>query len=63
MCCPVLKCVGPSRMSEVVASVLQYKTKIDQLKQESASMKTTYEVGVMAHTDIYTNICIYGMLT
>ncbi|XP_005109438.2 uncharacterized protein LOC101859276 [Aplysia californica] len=31
------------KMNEVVANVLQYKTKIDQLKQESASMKTTYE--------------------
>lgn len=33
------------RMEEMVANMLQYKVKIDQLKQENASMKTSYEVG------------------
>ncbi|KAI8776281.1 hypothetical protein BgiBS90_023437, partial [Biomphalaria glabrata] len=30
-------------MEEMVANMLQYKVKIDQLKQENASMKTSYE--------------------
>ncbi|GFS18751.1 Nck-associated protein 5 [Elysia marginata] len=30
-------------MEEMVANMLQYKAKIDQLKQENASMKTSYE--------------------
>ncbi|KAH9523976.1 hypothetical protein Btru_047720 [Bulinus truncatus] len=31
------------KMEEMVANMLQYKVKIDQLKQENASMKTSYE--------------------
>lgn len=31
-------------MEEVVQNMMQYKTKIDQLKQEKSSLAVTYEV-------------------
>lgn len=33
-----------SRMEEMVKSMMQYKTKIEQLKQEKSSLSITYEV-------------------
>lgn len=50
-----------SRMEEMVKSMMQYKTKIEQLKQEKSSLSITYEVYIchvgLVHRCDPTDIC------
>lgn len=50
-----------SRMEEMVKSMMQYKTKIEQLKQEKSSLSITYEVYIchvgFVHRCDPTDIC------
>lgn len=44
-----------SRMEEMVKSMMQYKTKIEQLKQEKSSLSITYEVYI-CHVALSTGV-------
>lgn len=42
-------------MEEMVQEMLQYKTKIDQLKQEKTNLTVTYEVRALC---LYVCLCV-----